>query len=211
MYLYATTVRPGQASPMKVVDWALRMTEKINQISEVPARLWTSAMSPGMGNLTWTSVVEDLSIVETTETKLAADAGYQLLIDEAAGLLSATQAADQFLSELVYSDPAAATIDAQYASTVQARLAPGNFTQGVQLGVEIAQQVGQITGQPNSFAVGVTGDYGAVMWVGLAETIEQLQAAGRAINGNADFARRIDTDASKAFTPGTQTISRRLA
>jgi len=39
MYLYSTSVRPGLANPVKVMDWALRITQKINEISEVPSAL----------------------------------------------------------------------------------------------------------------------------------------------------------------------------
>lgn len=209
MYLYATTVRPGQASPAKVTEWALHMTEKINQISEVPASLWTAAMSPNMGTLTWTSVVEDLAIIEATETKLAADSGYLLLVDEAIGLL-APEPPQQNLIELVYPDPAGGSIDARYVSTVEARINPGSFSTGVLLGVEIAQQAAQITGRPTSFGMTVTGDYGAVAWYSLAETIEQVQEAQRAISSNPEFAARLDQEASAAFSPGTQVLSRRL-
>ena len=209
MYLYATTVRPGQASPTKVTDWALHMTDKINQISEVRTSLWMASMSPNMGTLSWTAVVDDLAVIEATETKLAADPGYLLLVDDAIGLL-ANEPAQQNLVELVYPDPAGGSIDARYCSTVEARIVPGSFATGVQLGVEIAQQAAQITGRPTSFGVTVTGDYGAVAWYGLAETIEQVQAAQKAISSNEDFARRLDREAAGVFTPGTQTLSHRL-
>jgi hypothetical protein len=211
MYLYSTSVRSGEASPAKVMEWALSITQKINQISAVPASLWTSAMSPAMGTLAWTSVVSDLSVIEETETKLAADPGYMALVDQAIGLLS-TDGGNQALMQLVHGDPDGASIDAHYASTTRAVLAQGSMGAGIELGVDLAQRVKKITGRPTSFAVSVTGDYGAVMWVSLAETIQQLQAANEALNSNADFTKAVDKEASKAFLPGaTQTISRKIA
>ena len=83
---------------------------------------------------------------------------------------------------------------------------------GIELGVEIAQQAKQITGRPTSFAVSVTGAYGDVMWVSLAETIQQLQAANEALNSNEEFSKGLDKEAAKAYLPGaTQTISRKVA
>ena len=83
---------------------------------------------------------------------------------------------------------------------------------GIELGVGLAQQVKQVTGLPTSFAVGVTGDYGAVMWVSLAETIQQVQAANEALNANEDFAKAVDTGAAEAYLPGAvQTITRKIA
>lgn len=211
MYLYSTAVRSGMANPVKVMDWALRMTQKINQISEVPTALWTSVMSPAIGSLAWTAVVSDLAVIEDTETKLAADPGYMALVDEATALMS-TDPADQMLMQLVHGDRDAASIDAHYATTVRATVAPGSMRTGIELGVDLAQKVKQITGLPTSFAVGVTGDYGAVMWVSLAETIQQVQAANEALNADEDFSKAVDKDAGKAYLPGaTQTISRKVA
>jgi hypothetical protein len=210
MYLYSTSVRSGVTSPAKVMEWAVNMTQKINQISAVPCSLWASAMSPAMGTLAFTSVVSDLAIIEDTETKLAADPGYMALVDEATALLS-TDAADQMLMQMVHGDPDAAKIDAHYASTVRATLAQGSMATGIELGVDVAKKVKKITGRPTSFAVGVTGDYGAVMWVSMAETIQQLQAANEAINSDADFTKVLDNKAGKAYLPGaTQTISRKV-
>jgi hypothetical protein len=211
MYLYATSVRSGVANPVKVMEWALSMTGKINQISAVPTSLWTSAMSPAMGTMAWTSVVSDLAIIEDTEAKLAADPGYMALVAEATGLLS-TDAADQTLMQLVHGDPDAAGIDAHYASTVRATLAPGSMVAGIELGVELAQKAKKISGRPTSFAVSVTGDYGAVMWVSMAETIQQLQAGFEALNSDTEFSKLVDNKAGKAYLPGTtQTVSRKVA
>jgi hypothetical protein len=213
MYLYSTAVRSGEASPVKVMDWALTMTQKVNQISTVPVSLWTSTMSPGMGMLAWTSVVSDLAVIEETETKLMADPGYSGLIDQAIGAhLLSPDSGDQMLMQLVHADPDMAGINAEYASTVRAMLAPGASAHGIELGVEIATRAKKISGRPTSFAVGVTGDYGSIMWVSLAENVKQVQDALEALNADEDFAKMLDKEASKAYLPhATQTISRKLA
>jgi hypothetical protein len=211
MYLYSTSVRPGAGNPLKVMDWAVRMTQKVNQIGEVPSTLWTTVMSPDTGTLAWTSVVSDLGIIETIEAKLAADSGYSALIDEAADLMSGAEPVTQLLTQLVHGDSDAADIDAQYASTVMATLAPGSMRAGIGLGVDIAKRVKQTTGLPTSFAVGVTGIYGSVIWVSLSETIQQLQAANEALNVDDEFSALLDEQAAKAYLPAAQqTISRRV-
>jgi hypothetical protein len=212
MYLYSLTARPGPANPVKVMDWAVRMTEKVNQIGQSPVTLWTPVMSPASGTLAWSAVVPDLAMIMDTQDKLLADAGYMALVDEASELLSQTEGPVEGLMQLVYGDSDAASIDAQYAATVMAKLAPGSMRSGAELGVDIAQQAKRITGCPTSFAVGVTGDYGAVMWVSLAETIEQLQAGNEAMNADADFVTLLDEKASEAYLPGAeQSITRKVA
>ena len=78
--------------------------------------------------------------------------------------------------------------------------------------MDLAQRVKQITGRPTSFAAGVTGDYGGVMWVSLAETLQQVQAANEALNTDEDFSKALDKDAAKVYLPGAeQTITRKVA
>ena len=129
MYLYSTSVRCGLVDPAKVAQWAVSLTQKINQVSDVPTALWTSAMSPGMGTFAFTSVVRDLSQIEATETKLAADPGYSTLVEQAVGLLSG-EPIDQLLMQLVHGDRDAANIKAEYAQTVRAKLTPGKWRRG---------------------------------------------------------------------------------
>lgn len=211
MYLYATTVRGGQANPAKVIDWAVAMTQKINQISEVPTNLWVTTMSPGMGTMAFVSVVEELAEIEATETKLAVDSGYNALIDQALTLLDASSPVDQTLEQLVHGDPDAAQLDVRYAVSVRATLAPGAMVSGLELGVELAQRAKRITGHPTSFTAGLTGAYGQVSWVTLFESIEKLQAGSQALNADTEFAKVLDKKAAGAYLPGaTQTITRKV-
>ena len=211
MYLYATSLRGGLVNPVKVIEWAVEMTQKINQISEVPTTLWATSMSPGMGTLAFVSVVEALSEIEATETKLAADPGYNALVERAIGLLS-TDPVDQTLENLVYPDPDAATITPEYATVVRANMAPGMMVSGIEAGIELAQRAKQITGRPTSFTVTMTGVYGTVSWVSLAESVDQLQAAGEALNADPEFGKLVDGRAGKCYLPGaTQTVARKIA
>jgi hypothetical protein len=50
------------------------------------------------------------------------------------------------------------------------------------------------------------------MWVSLAETLEQVQAANEALNSDEDFSKALDKDAAKVYLPGAeQTITRKVA
>ena len=210
MYLYATSVRPGQANPTKVMEWAVGLTQKINQISEVPTALWVTSMSPGMGTMAFVAVVDDLALIEATEDKLASDPGYGSLVEQGLGLIS-SDPVDQRLLQLVYADPEAAEIDARYATTVTATLKPGSTAAGTELGVDIAQRVKKITGRPTSFAIAVTGVYGQVAWMSLAENVDQLQAAGEAMAADAAFTKLLDGKTAAVYQPdATQTISRKV-
>jgi hypothetical protein len=191
--------------------WAVKATEKVNQISDVPVTVWTPFGSPGVGSLTWVARFEDLTVLEATDAKLMADPGYLALLEEGAPMI-ADSGADDSLWQVVYANPDAASAQPQYVNLVFAVLAPGHLVRGIELGVEIAQRAERITGRPTSFSVAETGPYGAVEWTGLADSVEQVHAARQALNADQEFAQLLDSEASAAYLPqATQAIYRKIA
>lgn len=212
MYLFSRTARLGEGNPQKQLDWALRVTEKVNQISEVPVQLWTTVFSPASGRLVWTATVENLVELETIEDKLIADSGYVTLVEEGATHGSGDPIDDGLL-QFIHADPKTTEIDAQYAGTVRATLAPGGSVKGIELGVETAQKASAITGCPTSFAMNVTGAYGSVEWITVYASIDDMQRAGELIAADASFNEKVDKELSKVYLPGvtTQTTFRKVA
>ncbi len=212
MYLFSRTARLGEGNPQKQLDWALRVTEKVNQISEVPVQLWTTVFSPSSGRLVWTATVENLVELETIDDKLLADSGYVTLVEEG-GTHGSGDPIDDGLLQFIHADPKSTEIDAQYAMTVQATLAPGGTAKGIELGVETAQLASKITGCPTSFAMAVTGAYGSVEWITVYASIEDMQRAGELIGADASFNEKVDKELSKVYLPGvtTQTAFRKVA
>jgi hypothetical protein len=206
MYLFSRSVRLGAGNPEKQLAWALRVTEKVNQISEVPVELWTSVFSPRAETLVWTATVDDLLTLETIENKLISDSGYVTLVEEGAAHASSDPIDDGLLM-FVFADPAAADVQAAYATTVQATLAPGGTMRGMELGVETAQRAGQISGCPTSFCTSLTGTYGSVEWITVFSSIEQMQRGQEAIGADADFGQRLDKELSKVYLPGAQQLA----
>jgi hypothetical protein len=211
MYLFTRSARLGPGNPQDSMVWALNITEKVNQISELDVSLWTTVFSPKLGTLIWTATVEDLAVLEATDAKLIADSGYLALVEEGAKFQSG-DAIDDGLVQLVHADTDAANTQPQYATVVQSALAPGNSIRGIELGVEIAQLVKKVTGRPTSFGVASSGVYGGVEWISLYDSIQQLQQADAAVSADTSLAELVDKEASKAYVTSatTQTIARRL-
>jgi hypothetical protein len=210
-YLFSRTARLAAGNPEKQIAWAVKITEKVNQITENPVSLWTNVFSPAQGTLVWTAIVEDLVTLETADNKLIADAGYLGLVEEASGWDSG-QAVDDRLLELIHFDENAGDRASQYASTVRATLAPGSMAKGIQLGVEAAQLVSKITGVPTAFGVASTGEYGAVAWITTYTSVQELQSAQQALNADASFVELVDQKLSSVYLPGhsTQSIVRKI-
>ena len=201
MYLFSRNIRLGAGNPEKQLDWALRITEKVNQISETPVTLWSSVFSPRSQSLVWTATVDELLTLETIEGKLMSDSGYIALVAEGA-THGSDDPIDDGLLQIVFADPKATEIEATYATTVQATLAPGGSSRGMELGVETAQRAGAITGCPTSFALSVTGPYGSVEWISVYTSVEELQRGQEALGADAEFAQLVDKELSKVYLPG---------
>jgi hypothetical protein len=210
-YLFTRRLRLAPGNLLDSMAWSAKITEKVNAISEVPVSLWTTVFSPKLGTLSWTVVVEDLSQLEALDAKLLADSGYTALADEGARYTS-DSGVDDSLINLIHADPDAATGERQYAGAVEAVLAPGHAAKGIELGVEIAQRAKKITGRPTSFGASQTGVYGAVGWIALYDSVDQVQKAEEALAADRGFAELLDKEASKAYLAGvsTQTMHRRV-
>lgn len=206
MYLFSRSVRLGAGNPEKQLAWALKITEKVNQISEVPVEVWSSVFSPRAQTLVWTATVEDLLTLETIEDKLISDSGYVSLVEEGAAHGSGDPIDDALL-QFVFADPATTEVEATYATTVQATLVPGSTARGMELGVETAQRAGKISGCPTSFGASMTGTYGSVEWVSVYSSIEQLQRGQEAIAADAEFAQLLDKELSKVYLPGAEQLA----
>ena len=208
-YLFSRSVRVS-GNLVDSMAWSARITEKVNQIAEQKFELWTPIFSPQINTLSWTAVVDDLAALTATDEKLMADGGYLELVAEGSKFNSG-QGVDDALAQLVYADPNAPESSA-FASVVRAVLSPGSFTDGITLGVEIAQRAAAITGQPIHFATSATGVYGEVSWIGLYASIEEVQASDASLAADADFAKLLDERAAKAYLAGqtTQIIARKV-
>ena len=212
MYLFSRRLRLAPGNPTQGIDWAARMTEKVNAIAETEVSLWSPRFSAGADTLSWTTVVEDLSQLEATEAKLTADQGYLDLVEEGAAH-SAGEAIDDGLVELIHADPDAAAGPADYVAVVTATAAVGQLVRSVEVGIEIATLAKEVGGYPTSFGRALTGEYGAVGWFTVYPSIEDLQKGEAAIGADERFIRLVDEKAAGAYRDGTgvQTVWRKLA
>lgn len=209
MYLFTRTGRLGKGTIRESLDWAVGITEKVNQIVSIDVSLWTTILSPANGTLVWSSIVPDLQSLEDADSKLMVDDVFVSMLDKGTQLLE--NGVDDKVAQLVAGevDPER---NPQYVTVVTSELNTGGFAKGVAAGIEIAQRATAITGLPTSFLVSSTGKYGGVSWVSPASSLAELEAAEAKINGDLGFIAYIDEVAPAAFVPGitTQTIYRRI-
>ncbi len=198
MFTRATKLAPG--SLLDSMAWAVKMTEKVNAVGGPQFKLWRRVLSPELGMISWSTVVEQIEDLTKLEEKLIADGSYLELLEEGQRFGDGNGANDA-LGQLIHVDPDGFE-SAQYASITLTQLAPGMTAAGIGLGVEIAQKIKSITGSPSSFGASMTGPYGQVVFIVLADSIGQLQAGNEAISADADWIELLDDRASKVYVAG---------
>lgn len=208
MYLFTRQTRLAAGHPRDGMEWAIGVTEKVNQITSLNVGLWTTAFSQMAGTLSWGAAVENLTDLEDANSKMMVD---DILMDMAArGAELTTGGLEDRTAQFLHNDVEAGS-NPKYVAVVQAQLANGSFQRGVEAGIEIAQRARQLGGQPTSFLIGTTGAFGAVAWITSCESLQDLQAAEQAVNMNPDFIKFLDEEASHCYLPGaTQAIWQRV-
>ena len=199
MYLFARSGRLANGNSRDAALWVASITEKVNQITDLNVAVWRNVFSREINRITWVAAVEELSQLEAADDKLQADDGFVALLDQGAAFTEG--APDDTLGQFIYQS-GDATRPIEYASTVTALIAPGQFVRGVELGVEIAQRAEKITGEPTSLLSGVTGDYSAIEWLTGYENVQALQAAGEKLMLDADFAQFLDKEVPGVYESG---------
>ena len=210
-YLFSRSTRLAPGNLLDSMAWAAKITEKVNAAGGPQFKLWTRVMSPEIGTISWSTVVEQLGALTALEETLMADGGYHELLDEGTRFGDGSGANDG-LGQLLHVDPDGFE-SAQYSSVTLSQLAPGMTAEGIALGVEIAQRVKAITGSSSSFGASLTGPYGQVAWIVLSDSIDQMQAGNEAIGADPDWVSLMDARASKAYVGAVshRVMMRRLA
>ena len=165
--------------------------------------VWATALSPGFGTVTWTSMWADLTALEKGFADLAGHAKYLELA--AAGAEFVNGSIDDTLYETVYEGTGGGN-DARYAGTVSAVCAPGNYARGMMGGVEIAQRAEKATGVSTGFLAAQTGPYGRVIWLAGYKTMAEYEAAQHSLAADTSFIEYLDatTDAYQPDPSVTQ-------
>ena len=207
MYLFTRQARlaPGQLRPG--IEWAVGITEKVNQITSLNVGLWMPMLSPSLGTVSWGAAVESLGDLEDADAKLNADAMFLDAIDKGSTLV--TGEVDDLVAQYLSNPDAPA--ETSHVAVVQSRFANGNFKRGVEVGIEIAERATKISGTPTSFLLASTGEYGGCAWISSATSIRALEASEQAVNADEHFIDYVDKHAD-CFVDGItqQSIWRRV-
>ena len=208
MYLFTRQTRLAPAHLVDGIEWAVSITQKVNEIVSLDVGLWMPTLSAGFGTLSWGASVESIGDLEDAESKLNVDALDLDLVQQGAAITEG--GLDDRIAQFV---TGGTPLDFEPAcvAVVESALANGNLRAGMAAGVEIAETATRLGGLPTSFLLGTTGTYGSCAWLTAAPSLRELERAEQAANADPGFLELVD-ERSTCFVEGatTQSIWRRI-
>ncbi len=209
MHLYSVYRQLNPALARHGVAVALEAGTRAAAISGLDISVWTTTMSPNVGVISWTALVETLTDLETGMDKLGADGGFNDYVEQNDSVFSGPLGST--LAHLVSAAPDPAAGPPAYAAVVRATCVSGQAGAGMAGGVEIAEAATRIGGLTTSFFADVTGEYGGVAWITTAPDLATLEASNELVNADAGFSAMVDRIASAYLPHAASTMYRRLS
>lgn len=212
MYLFSRTARLSQGGRLtdKIAS-AAELTEKVKDVTGLEVGLYAQQFSRGLGTIVWSTFVPDLAALEASDDALAASDEFQDMLEDTSDVFA--DGMDDALLQVVHGVPDPER-PVNYVVAVRSVCAPGNMARGIELGVEIAEKAGAISGQPTLFCTGMTGEFGSVAWLTGYPDIQSLERGEQVTYADPAMIDLVDHDAATAYSndpnvSGT-TIYRRL-
>jgi hypothetical protein len=209
MQLFTRNVQMA-GPPAETMSYATDMRAFVTKKTGREIGLWANLFGAPVGAMAYTMRVEGLADLQTVTSELLEDPEYhQKLVAgrEYVGAPSVDALGQPIHGELGDMPPVGS-----YAMVTQATMAGGKYMDAVAWGVEIAQLVEKLSGLPTLFLSSNFGGFGDVAWIMVAKDAAGADAAGEAINGNADYMTSVN-GAGDLFIPGSgrQSLTTRIA
>jgi len=162
--------------------------------------LWSNLFGAPNGTMSYTMAVEGLADLQSATSSLLEDPGYHAKL--AAGREFVAGPAMDTLGQPVHGEMGDTPPVGSYAMVTRATMAGGKYMDAIAWGVEIAQLVEQLPGLPTMFLSSAFGGFGDVARIMVAADAAAADAAGEAINGNAEYLTSVN-GAGDLFIPGS--------
>jgi hypothetical protein len=209
MHLFTRTRTINTANTPEALAFSVEHAQYVSKVTGLEVIPWASVYGDPVGTISSSVRVESQAAMGAALATLAADAGYQKRVADAAGRLFVGSTED-VIGEFV-SFAGSGGSDGSFATVITAQCAPGRIAEAMTWGVDILNHASKVTGLDGSFVRGLYGPWASVAWVNLAETLEEVDAAAAALAADATYLERVD-DGGVLFLPGSanQRLIRRL-
>ncbi len=210
MYLFSRTRRLSPAHVRRGLAYSVEMAHKASQITGMDVSAWGEVWSPGLGNISWSTIVPDLLALEQGMDKLQVSDDFIAATEHGAEMFVEGLGEDR-LFQIVHGeiDPNARP---SYVTAVRARITNGKLADGLAFGVEIAQKAEAVTGLTTMFLAASTGGYGEVGWITGFDDVGQAQEENAKLMADPDWLKMLDAKTGIVYqNDAEQRMYRRLS
>jgi hypothetical protein len=210
MYLFTRSRRlDAGENIVKAMEWVGEATESARKITGQQIDAWGAVMSPETGTIVWTLWTESLAVLEQAGDALAADHGFQKLVEKGDDYFDGPLS--DGLATLVHGELNLDDNTAQYVGVATATAANGRLQDAFAAGIQIADHVTKVTGDNCLFLVNSTGPFGGCAWITPNADAAALDAGEAALMADAEWLPLIDRVGTAYAQDAAQAIFRRLA
>ena len=162
--------------------------------------LWSVVFGAPIGTMSFTARVDGLAGLQAMTATFIDDAEYHAKL--AAGRDFVAAPSEDSLAEPLHGDmggdpPPVGSM----AVVTTAVVGNGAYAEAIGWGIDIAQHAEKVSGMPTVFLMNNYGTFGQVTWIGIAADAAAADAAGAAINADADYVAKLG-GARDLFVPG---------
>lgn len=201
-----------EGPPQEVVPWAMEITERVNQATELETSLWQGLFGGPLGTMAWSTLVENLTVLEAAFDTLGGDQEFLDLQSKARDWVQ-TPGEDTLLRMVhvtggEYDRPEVGA----YAEVTTAVPAEGKLAEAGAWAVEIADIHASLTDQSVLVCTSGYGDFGRMAWLGISPSAAAIDAGAEAVAKDEDYTAKLDQGGG-LFQEGSATrqLARRIA
>jgi hypothetical protein len=181
------------------VDTPVELADHATGTAGIEVVPWAGVYGLPLGTVVYSAQVESQSAVAAALTTLAE-----------AGLALGDGSGEDTIAELL-STTGSGESTARFASVVLAQCAPGRIAEAIAWGVDVLSHGSKATGLDGLFLRSLYGPCASLVWISLAESMEEIDGSAAALAADPTYGERID-DAGPLFIAGSasQRLLRRL-
>jgi len=190
--------------PGATLDWATRITARVNEVGSLDTTLWTAAFGYPGGTVAWSTIVDSRAQLSDEFGKLGGDPAFNELLEEGQQFAGSTPFQDSLRSivhmtrEPQDEGPPVGAV----AELITAVAGEGKFGAAVAWGTEIADVVTAATDTGVAFMVDDYGTFGQVTWIAIHADAAAADASATALSGSEEYLASIDkAGADGLFVP----------
>lgn len=209
MYLFSRRVLVNPAHIRKAMAHATAMTQYVNEKADLDVSLYQVLQGAPLGTLAWAYRTESYAAALESVDSLVSSDEYLEKVEQGAQYFIGN--AEDRLAEVIHvagelSGPPAV------AGIVSASMEVSQAGSAAAWSVGLADYTANLSGIPTAVATSNFGPYGTVSWISYAQSVAQLEEAGKKINTDPGFLQRLG-DSKDLFVPGSGhgMLSRRIA